>query len=489
VAPVRGSWPVIAACAAGLILAPAAPGAAALAATGSAGATGAASGGSGLPGPGPDCPAQAGIAAPAGLPWAQQVLDFADVWDLTRGAGVTVAVVDSGVDANPQFGDRVTLGPDLAGDDTDDPDPDGDADCVGHGTSVAGIIAAAPVAGVSFTGVAPAARILSIKISDTDEFPDSVAPAAIRDAVELGASVINLSLATTADSPALRSAVDFALGSNVVVVAAAGNDDQQSGVGPFYPAAYPGVLSVGAVGPDGSRASFSDTHTPASVTAPGMNVTSTYPGTFPDSYDPADNGTSFSTAFVSGVVALVRSYYPQLDEAQVVARIEATADGAAGPGTGHGLVNPVQAVTAVLPATGLSGAGSSGSGTPAGAGKPAGHTVHIAITRAVPPDKYARSVALTVTASSFGLMILILAVAIVIRPGIKRPNTNKTPARLCLSRPSQPHRRRIVVVGSATILHRCGYRSPRTGAVASPGRERRDGWGVWGWRWVTGRLG
>ena len=306
-----------------------------------------------LPGPLPGCPARDGVPAPARPPWPQPMLDFSSVWDLTRGAGVIVAVVDSGVDANPQFGQRVIPGPDLAAADPagGGPDGPGNADCVGHGTSMASIIAAAPATGVSFTGVAPAARILSIKISNSDTFPTGVTPQAIRAAVLLGASVINLSLATADDVPALRSAVDFALRSNVVVVAAVGNDlqaghpaagtDEAIGSGPFYPAAYPGVLSVGAVGPGGSLASFSDRRTPVSVTAPGVNVTSAYPGTFPDAYDPAGNGTSFAAAFVSGVVALVRSYHPRLDEAQVVARIEATADGGAGPGTGYGLVNPV----------------------------------------------------------------------------------------------------------------------------------------------------
>jgi len=157
-----------------------------------------------------------------------------------------VAVVDSGVDANPQFGHRVILGPDLAA-----ADRGGlvNADCVGHGTAMASIIAAAPVPGISFTGVAPAARILSVKISNSDTFATGVTPQAIRDAVALGASVINLSLAAADDVPALRSAVEFALRSNVVVVAAAGNDSEQGGTGPFYPAAYPGVLSVGAIGP------------------------------------------------------------------------------------------------------------------------------------------------------------------------------------------------------------------------------------------------
>ena len=225
------------------------------------------------------CPGTHGIAAPTSTPWAQQALGFSSAWPLTPGADVTVAVVDSGVDANPQFGDRVTVGPDLAG--ATFGDVRRGADCVGHGTSVASIIAAAPLAGISFAGVAPQAAILSIKITNSDTFPGQVTAQAIRDAVNLGANVINLSLATTVSTPALQAAVQFAQARNVVVVAAAGNDEPDGAAGPFYPAAYPGVLSVGAIGPDGSLASFSDTRTPVSVTAPGIDVTSAYPGTFP----------------------------------------------------------------------------------------------------------------------------------------------------------------------------------------------------------------
>ena len=412
----RRGWRVIAAaCAAGLIWS----GPAALAAPRGS-----------LPGPLPGCPPQQGVAAPASTPWAQQMLRFSSVWHLTGGGGVTVAVVDSGVDASPQFGRRVITGPDLAA-----AGPAGataryprNADCVGHGTSMASIIGAAPVAGVSFTGVAPAARILSIKISSSDTFPTAVTPQAIRDAVKLGASVINLSLATADDVPALRSAVDFALRSNVVVVAAAGNDAQQAGggqggntagaSGPFYPAAYPGVLSVGAVGPDGALASFSDRQTPVSVTAPGVNITSAYPGVFPDAYDPVQNGTSFAAAFVSGVAALVRSCYPRLDEAQVVARIEATARGPAGPGTGHGLVNPVRAVTAALPPARFAGGASPGpasanASASAASGGQNGHPRHTAPARAAPSGPSARTVALAVIAGSFGLMIVVAAARVI----------------------------------------------------------------------------
>jgi membrane-anchored mycosin MYCP len=359
----------------------------------------------GLPGPEAGCPGTHGIAAPAATPWAQQALGFPGVWPLTQGAGVTVAVVDSGVDANPQFGDRVTVGPDLAGPTFGAP---ADADCVGHGTSVASIIGAAPLAGISFAGVAPQAGVLSVKITNSDTFPGQVTAQAIRDAVSLGANVINLSLATTVSTPALQAAVQFAQARNVVVVAAAGNDSAGGATGPFYPAAYPGVLSVGAIGPDGSLASFSDTRTPVSVTAPGIGVTSAYPGTFPAAYNPGDNGTSFAAAFVSGAAALVRASYPDLDEAQVVARITATADGPAGPGTGHGMVNPVQAVTAVLPAAALAGST---------AVRPAGP---VRIIRAAPPDRTGRTVAFSVVAGAAGLAVLVTAAALAIPAGRRR---------------------------------------------------------------------
>jgi type VII secretion-associated serine protease mycosin len=364
----------------------------------------------GLPGPRPGCPPQQGVVAPAAAPWAQRELGFASVWKRTRGGGVTVAVVDSGVDANPQFGDRVIPGPDLVAG-TRPGIPPG-ADCVGHGTAVASIIAAAPVPGVSFTGVAPAARILSVKISGTDTFPTSVTPQGIMDAVQFGADVINLSLATPDDVQGLRNAVTYALRHNVVVVAAAGNDigqggtdanDGNNGTGPFYPAAYPGVLAVGAVGPGGVLAGFSDRYTPVGVTAPGVNVTSAYPGTFPAAYDAAQNGTSFAAAFVSGVVALVRSAHPGLNAAQVVARIEATAHGGTSPGTGHGLVDPVRAVTAVLPAEQASPASS-----------PA---------RAAPSGVSARTLALAAIAGAFGLVVVVLTAVLVIR---RRPGTGSS---------------------------------------------------------------
>ena len=400
---VRGGGMARALCAAGLLLSGLAPAAQASV--------------RGLPGPVPGCPPQLGTAAPALVPWPQKELGFASVWHLTRGAGVTVAVVDSGVDANPQFGNRVIRGPDLVAG-TKKGIPPG-ADCVGHGTAVASIIAAAPMRGISFTGVAPAVRILSVKISGTDTFPTAATPRGIMDAVQFGADVINLSLSTPDDVPALRQAVAYALSHNVVVVAAAGNDIPQNGTGPFYPAAYPGVLSVGAAAPGGALAPFSDRRTPVGVIAPGVNVTSAYPGTFPDAYNPDQSGTSFAAAYVSGVVALVRAAHPRLNPAQVVARIEATARGSTGPGSGHGVIDPVRAVTADLPGDpavapaaspaqpGSSQPSTSQTGTtPATGAAQAGGT-----SRAGPRGHDTSAVTRAVIAGSFGLIVVVAVTA------------------------------------------------------------------------------
>lgn len=354
-----------------------------------------------LPEPVRGCLGEHGSPAPSGIPWAQQALDYQGMWQFSEGQGVTVAVIDSGVDDNPQFDGRVIVGPTLARAQAGPPD----GDCVGHGTSVAGIIAAAPVKGVPFAGVAPEATILSIKVTNTDQgFLVASVSRAIVDAVQDGAQVINLSL-TEPNTPELSDAINYALSNDVVVVASAGNDTANSGPGPFYPAAYPGVLSVGAVDSSGNLGSFSNVKTPVTVTAPGVNVTSTFPGVYPDSYLTGQQGTSFATAFVSGVAALVRARYPQLPAAKVVQLIKVTADGAAGPGTGNGLVNPVQALTAVL---------SAGTATTTTAGRG-----HVAIDKAA-PDGHEKAMALSVTAGALGAAVLVLAIAAVIPAGRRR---------------------------------------------------------------------
>jgi type VII secretion-associated serine protease mycosin len=348
------------------------------------------------PRPTQQCPGQ-GSPRVRTQPWAQQALDFSSAWPLAQGRGVTVAVVDSGVDYSPQLAGKVTA-VDLTG--------TGFQDCVGHGTEIAAIIAASDMQaqGVPFEGVAPGARILSVKVNSADQGSSVLMAQGIRNAASLGARVINVSI-TTRDTPVLRSAVTFALSQGAVIVAAGGNDTTTTGVGPFYPASYPGVLSVGAVASDGSLAPISDQRSHVAVTAPGVNVTSACPGGYQQ-----DNltGTSYATAFVSGVAALLRSRYPGMAAAQVVRRIEATANGGSGPGTGDGLVNPLQAVTAILPARA------------APSPSPSVRPQPVSVSRARPPDRATPATAAKVTAGALGAAVLVALGAVVISQGRRR---------------------------------------------------------------------
>ena len=356
-----------------------------------------------MPEPSANCLSQRGRTHLTSEPWAQRALDFSSVWDLTRGQHITVAVVDSGIDYTPQLAGRVSR-VDLTGGNGED--------CIPHGTIVASIIAAsdARAKGIPFYGVAPAAHILSIRVQQQEgtsgqtdaQRRKTLADIAngIRYAVVKHAKVINVSIQVSASYPALRSAVEFALHRNVVVVAAAGNDNPGGGQGPFYPASYPGVLSVNAVDQYGQLGGFDVSRTPVSVTAPGVDVASDYPGGF----DPSNNGTSFATAFVSGEAALVRAAYPQMPAAQVVRRIVATAAGRTGAHTGAGMINPVQAVTAVLPPH---------PATPAPA-----HLVPVPRPRAV--NSYTRTVALSVTAGALLTAALVAIGAVVVPQGRRR---------------------------------------------------------------------
>jgi membrane-anchored mycosin MYCP len=357
----------------------------------------------GMPQPSANCASQRGRAHLTAEPWAQRALGFSSVWDLTRGQGVTVAVVDSGIDYTPQLAGRVSR-VDLTGGNGED--------CVPHGTDVASIIAAsdARAKGIPFYGVAPAAHILSIRVQQQEGTSGESSAQRRRTLLDIArgihyavvehARVINVSIQVSAGYAALHAAVEFALRHNVVVVAAAGNDNPGGGQGPFYPANYPGVLSVNAVAQNGQLGGFDVSGTPVSVTAPGVDVASDYPGGF----DPSNNGTSFATAFVSGEVALVRAAYPHMPAAQVVHRIIATAAGHTGAHTGAGMINPVQAVTAVLP--------------PRPAPSAPAHPVPVPRPRAVNP--FTHTVALSVAGGALLTAALITIGAIVIPQGRRR---------------------------------------------------------------------
>jgi membrane-anchored mycosin MYCP len=310
----------------------------------------------------PQAPAVAAAACPGnppqvmpsvtGTPWPQQRYDLNKLADLgVDGSGVTVAVIDSGVEGNhPQLRGRVDGGGDAI-----DATGQGVQDCVGHGTAVASLIGAQKISATEFRGLAPGARILSIRVSEQEQVngqvsgrkaPDGKFAEAITTAVNRGARVINLSVVLDRNDPAVRDAVAAAVARDVVVVAAVGNSHQQDGSDPIpYPAAYDGVVGVGAVGPDGLRVKESQVGTYVDLVAPGSQITVALPGGYHNAYQ----GTSFAAPFVSATAALLFQYRRGISAREVVSRLFATADPApGGPGSqeyGRGMVNPQRALT------------------------------------------------------------------------------------------------------------------------------------------------
>lgn len=295
------------------------------------------------------------------VPWPQQRYDLATLDELADGAGVTVAIVDSGVDAgHSQLVGTVAPGADML-----TPGGDGREDCVGHGTAVASIVAARPMAGVAFRGVAPAARILPVRVSERVETDGSVSgdgdvadlAAGIRAAVASRPkpAVINLSISTISDNPDLRGAVSAALEADIVVVAAVGNHHDRGDPTP-YPASYDGVVGVGAIGQSGDRLPASQVGSYVDIVAPGDQVIAAVPG----NGHLAFQGTSFAVPYVAATAALIRARYPALGQADVVRRLLATADPAPGPRPsaeyGYGVLNPLRALTEVITAPGTAAA-------------------------------------------------------------------------------------------------------------------------------------
>lgn len=347
-----------------------------------------------------DCNVQTGSPASqmTAEPWPQQMLNFTDVWRLTRGEHVKVAIVDSGVD-----GSHRQLPPIDQVDETGT----GTRPCTGHGTMVAGIIAAQNRQSehIPFLGVAPKVNLISIKVANQDDNNDPLVVAkGIRRAANLGAKIINVSI-QAADFPTLKSAVEFAQSRGALIVAAAGNIDQQrkDSEQQLYPAKYNGVISVGAVGRDGKLGDFSNTNSGVSVVAPGKDVISTWPN---NTYL-AQDGTSFAAPYVTATAALVKSYYPRLTAQQIKHRIEATADGGTATGSGHGMINPLRAVTAVLPEENA-------------AGRPPVQPHPVALVKPNPPNVFTRRVATSVIAGSLGIAGAVAAGGVIIPAGRRR---------------------------------------------------------------------
>ncbi len=260
-------------------------------------------------------------------------------WDYGKGAGVTVAVVDTGTDLDhPDLAGQLVTGRNVLNPAAPPQDDNG------HGTLVSGIVAAKTNNGRGVVGIAPSAKIMPIKVLDsTGSGSDADIAVGIDYARAHHAKVVNLSLGGTFDDPVLADAVAHAIAAGIVVVAAAGNDAAAT-VG--FPAAYPGVIAVGATDHTGALTSFTSYGPRIDVVAPGLDITSTALGAT-EAYS-AESGTSFSSPIVAGVAALVRGKHPTWTQSQVAAQIRNTARDLGLPGVdpafGHGMVDPLAAL-------------------------------------------------------------------------------------------------------------------------------------------------
>ncbi|NUT20412.1 MAG: S8 family serine peptidase [Hamadaea sp.] len=281
-----------------------------------------------------------GVQAVTALPWAQRWLDLEHAWPLaSEGAGVRVAVLDTGVDRrHPQLASAVLPGRDFV-DGTD-----GRVDCTGHGTGVAALIAARRDAAVGFAGVAPQAQILPVRVTDriqADINPVTVG-AGVDWAVANGARVIVIAFSVGQESASLQAAVARAVAQDVVVIAAAGEGDAGR-----FPAAYDGVIGANAIDSAGAVSDQARTGSIVDLAAPGAKMTTAAPARGHTVYD---GGSDLAAAVVGGVAALVRAQRPDLSGAQVATRLGATADPAMGSGSayGQGIVNAVRALSEPL---------------------------------------------------------------------------------------------------------------------------------------------
>lgn len=280
--------------------------------------------------------------------WHLAALDIPAAHATTRGDGVVVAVVDSGVDdTRPDLAGALLPGTGFgsaAG-------TDGTEDNDGHGTAMATLIAGRAVDGGAL-GVAPGAMILPVSVgADGDKFTTASVAEGVTWAVDHGADVVNLSLTSLATlTPDLLRAVNYAFDHDAVVVAGTGNDgDEHVGA----PANIKGVIAVSGTVEGNGPWPESNTGPETVLAAPAQRIVTAVPVKVVDTGYAEVDGTSAATALVSGAAALVRARYPDLDAGNVVNRLVATATDLLAPGrdnaTGFGQVDPVAALTADVP--------------------------------------------------------------------------------------------------------------------------------------------
>ena len=285
---------------------------------------------------------------------------------LSTGTGVLVAIVDSGINgSDPRLSPRIAGGVNLV---PDGADPRGLTDLDGHGTAIAGLIAAQPRKDSGVHGLAPDAQLYSVRVYATKENKDADAglgpstartAQGIRVATDAGAQIINVSMSTPYSSAELDSAVAYALSRGSLVVASSGNATEADrsfaqddlGDGPRFPAGSPGAIGVAAATVPGGVVTDDSKHGPhVAIIAPGQSVLTTALNKG-DCYFGEAPASSYATGYASAVAALVASTHPTESPDEWAYRMMATALRASpderDDRSGWGLVQPFEAITLV----------------------------------------------------------------------------------------------------------------------------------------------
>lgn len=284
--------------------------------------------------------------------WWLKSLNIARAQQITKGVGVVVAVIDTGVDAShPDLAGQILPGTEYgpaAG------TTGGLNDPTGHGTNMASVIAGKGGGASHMLGIAPAVKILPLGNNGSERYSQDELAQAIRWSVDHGAKVLNISEGGNADPrDGLVDAVNYALSKNAVVVAAAGNAPRIASVS--FPANVPGVIAVSATGKSDALWPNSMSGPEIVLAAPGVDIGGAMPKTLAPTGYGQGSGTSGAAAIVSGAAALIYAKYPSINSASVINRLIRTAKdiGPAGKDNsfGYGLVDPVATLTEPIPDT------------------------------------------------------------------------------------------------------------------------------------------